>query len=469
MKNYNQFITNEEVVMIRPVASITENEDQIPDGVKKFDEEDILSAEIVYESSRVRKINENKAKNHIFENEKILAKDLKQGDKIKYKGKSWSVAVHEGIDNSAILNCIDNDETTKVKGSQKFSKINESFAINELTSLEEEMKRWEIIDKSEFMQKFKQDWQDSDVWNKVCQLMVDYSMNPQEFVKKLKEVLTEYDMLSDYDGLINKSIFEYVNKGTYGDSDEEVEDLYYIQAGDLIYVNHKDYGNIECIVKKVDIKGNKVYFVTSEKGVMGCCGFNRITNIKLIDESTSNYVKENLLVETDWSDLNKLIEKHKTLGNIERTLNNSSIINSSKDFVEFAIYCPDNDKLDAFLTEYNFLKYGKIIDVVYVSTNHVILKSVKHDAVNEEAQCAIVEYSNSFRNSGVFKLTSTQVGDQFVNCYLALGCDDDNSIPHIINDMNSIEMSNLKKALDMCVDSDEAWELVNDEFQIVIM
>lgn len=466
MKNYNQFITNEEVIMIRPVATITESEDQIPDGLKKFDEEDILSAEIVYESSRVRKTNKNSKK--LFENEKILAKDLKQGDEIKYKGKSWAVIGHEGIDNSAILNCINENEITKVKGHLKFNKLNESFSINE-SSLEEEIKRWEIIDKSEFMQKFQQDWKDSDVWNKVCEIMVDYAMNPQEFVVKLKEILTEFDMLSDYDDLINKSVFEYVNKGTYGDNDEEVEDLYYIQTGDLIYVNHKDYGNIECIVKKVDIKGNKVYFVTSEKGVMGCCGFNRITNIKLVDESAPSYVKENLLAETDWSDLTKLIEQHKAMGNIERTLNNSSITNSSKDFVEFAIYCPDNDKLDAFLTEYNFLKYGKIIDVVYVSTNHVILKSIKHDAVNEEAQCAIVEYSNSFRNSGVFKLTSTQVGDQFVNCYIALGCDDDSSIPHIIDDMNFKDMKFLKDSLDACFNADEAWELVNDQLQIVIM
>ena len=48
--------------------------------------------------------------------------------------------------------------------------------------------------------------------------------------------------------------------------------------------NHKDYGELQCKVKKVDADKNKVYFVTIERGIMGVCGFDKIHGIELVDE-----------------------------------------------------------------------------------------------------------------------------------------------------------------------------------------
>lgn len=81
-----------------------------------------------------------------------------------------------------------------------------------------------------------------------------------------------------------ETINEYKTVGVYKTNDGDVEDLYYIQAGDIILINHKDYGELQCKVKKVDADKNKVYFVTIERGIMGVCGFDKIHGIELVDE-----------------------------------------------------------------------------------------------------------------------------------------------------------------------------------------
>lgn len=110
-----------------------------------------------------------------------------------------------------------------------------------------------------------------------------------DLVTVVKKVLDAYNILANYgselDALAtNEVVNEYKTVGVYKSNDGEVEDLYYIQAGDIILINHKDYGELQCKVKKVDIDKNKVYFVTIERGIMGVCGFDKIHGIELVDE-----------------------------------------------------------------------------------------------------------------------------------------------------------------------------------------
>ena len=81
-----------------------------------------------------------------------------------------------------------------------------------------------------------------------------------------------------------ETINEYTSRNTYEPNNGDVEDLYYIQPGDIILVHHKDYGELQCKVKKVDTDKNKVYFATVERGIMGVCGFDKIHGIELVDE-----------------------------------------------------------------------------------------------------------------------------------------------------------------------------------------
>lgn len=554
-----QFIPNDEVIMIKPVAPVIEGEDQIPDNVKRLEEDDIISAEVVYESSRIKKVNESldvtrianslnlsqcqvdfissldngnkvyiatgiaatgdawlylfeildnesvpyntferylgnmpitKARTEgtkianqwiekrnsgvefsqlcdslggelvakIFESEeKVIASDIQQGQTVRYKGKLWVAAGHEGVDDDLVINCLDDGDTTRISGKKKLEKVNES-------TLDDEIARWELISSTDFWKKFKEDWENADVYNHANELLVDYAMQPEKLKEKLSNLFTNYDMLEDYVDLLNSAVFEYKNKGTYIANDEEVEDLYYIQKGDFITVNHKDYGLIKCQVSRVDADKNKVYFKSVEKGLMGVCGFDKIHGIELVDECKDKKgIFENKLTEVDWSELNNLIETHKKAGNIERTLNNSKLNNSSEDKIEFAIYCPDNDKLDAFLTEYNFLKYGNILDVVYVSTNNVILKSRPLDKINESYEnTSVVSISDNFCECGYYDLVATQTGSQFSDIYIQLGCDPDNLIPRKLIDMTSEEFNTVKAILNDAKDDQEAFDKLVD-------
>lgn len=297
----------------------------------------------------------------------------------------------------------------------------EMISENEDTPLDDEMSRWQLIQDTEFMQKFSEDWNGSDVWNAVVEVIVDYAMKPTEFRKKLKEVLTEYDMLEDYSSLINVSVFE------------SLEDKYYIQPGDRMTIDHKNYGRIQVKITKVDVKNNKVYFWSVKKKVMGCVGFDKIKGIKLVGERklfeklgfvpyngfvqwndvlakvldedgndgevmislASNgekkivkrseikelKINENFATDTNWAELSELIKKHDA--NIVKTENASEIKMTDEDFIEFNLEFIDNDALDAFLTEYNFTRYNKVLDVVYISTNSVTLKSKIANAINE--------------------------------------------------------------------------------------
>ena len=112
--------------------------------------------------------------------------------------------------------------------------------------------------------------------------------NLSDLVAAVKKVLTVCGVLTDYetdlDKLLSISVNEYKTVGVYKSNDGEVEDLYYIQPGDIILIHHKDYGELQCKVKKVDIDKNKVYFVTIERGIMGVCGFDKIHGIELVEE-----------------------------------------------------------------------------------------------------------------------------------------------------------------------------------------
>lgn len=148
---------------------------------------------------------------------------------------------------------------------------------------------------SDVWKKFKQDHgENSEVYNASMNAVHNVMSKSggyhdlSDLITAVKRVLAEYDIISDYetelDKLLSISVNEYKTVGVYKTNDKDVEDLYYIQAGDIILINHKDYGELQCKVKKVDADKNKVYFVTIERGIMGVCGFDKIHGIELVDE-----------------------------------------------------------------------------------------------------------------------------------------------------------------------------------------
>ena len=148
---------------------------------------------------------------------------------------------------------------------------------------------------SDIWKKFKQDQgENSEVYRAAMGAVHNVMSNSygyhdlSELIAAVKKVLAACDVLSDYeielDKLLSTSVNEYKAVGVYKPNDGEVEDLYYIQAGDIILIHHKDYGELQCKVKKVDADKNKVYFVTIERGIMGVCGFDKIHGIQLVEE-----------------------------------------------------------------------------------------------------------------------------------------------------------------------------------------
>lgn len=148
---------------------------------------------------------------------------------------------------------------------------------------------------SDVWKKFKQDQgENSKVYRAAMGAMHNVMSNSygyhdlSELIAAVKKVLAVCDVLSAYeedlDKLLSTSVNEYKTVGVYKPNDGEVEDLYYIQAGDIILIHHKDYGELQCKVKKVDADKNKVYFVTIERGIMGVCGFDKIHGIQLVEE-----------------------------------------------------------------------------------------------------------------------------------------------------------------------------------------
>lgn len=148
---------------------------------------------------------------------------------------------------------------------------------------------------SDVWKKFKQDQgENSEVYRAAMGAMHNVMSNSygyhdlSELIAAVKRVLAVCNVLSAYeedlDKLLSTSVNEYKTVGVYKPNDGEVEDLYYIQAGDIILIHHKDYGELQCKVKKVDADKNKVYFVTIERGIMGVCGFDKIHGIQLVEE-----------------------------------------------------------------------------------------------------------------------------------------------------------------------------------------
>lgn len=148
---------------------------------------------------------------------------------------------------------------------------------------------------SDVWKKFKQDQgENSEVYRSAMGAMHNVMSNSygyhdlSELIAAVKKVLAVCNVLSAYeedlDKLLSTSVNEYKTVGVYKPNDGEVEDLYYIQAGDIILIHHKDYGELQCKVKKVDADKNKVYFVTIERGIMGVCGFDKIHGIQLVEE-----------------------------------------------------------------------------------------------------------------------------------------------------------------------------------------
>lgn len=148
---------------------------------------------------------------------------------------------------------------------------------------------------SDVWKKFKQDQgENSEVYRAAMGAVHNVMSNSygyhdlSELIAAVKKVLAVCNVLSDYETELNKllstSVNEYKTVGVYKPNDGEVEDLYYIQAGDIILIHHKDYGELQCKVKKVDADKNKVYFVTIERGIMGVCGFDKIHGIQLVEE-----------------------------------------------------------------------------------------------------------------------------------------------------------------------------------------
>ena len=148
---------------------------------------------------------------------------------------------------------------------------------------------------SDVWKKFKQDQgENSEVYRAAMGAMHNVMSSSygyhdlSELIAAVKRVLAVCNVLSAYeedlDKLLSTSVNEYKTVGVYKPNDGEVEDLYYIQAGDIILIHHKDYGELQCKVKKVDADKNKVYFVTIERGIMGVCGFDKIHGIQLVEE-----------------------------------------------------------------------------------------------------------------------------------------------------------------------------------------
>lgn len=164
----------------------------------------------------------------------------------------------------------------------QYSSDFEAIPVNE-----DDMDEFQKLTNSDAWKKFREDWKGTDVYEVAMEAMSYVDTLPQ-MVNTLKKVLAEYDMLIDYesdlDKLLSTSVNEYKTVGVYKPNDGEVEDLYYIQAGDIILIHHKDYGELQCKVKKVDADKNKVYFVTIERGIMGVCGFDKIHGIQLVEE-----------------------------------------------------------------------------------------------------------------------------------------------------------------------------------------
>lgn len=164
----------------------------------------------------------------------------------------------------------------------EYSSDFEAIPVNE-----DDMDEFQKLIDSDVWKKFKEDWKGTDVYDTAMEAISYVDTLPQ-MINALKKVLTEYDMLIDYeaelDKLLSTSVNEYKTVGVYKPNDGEVEDLYYIQVGDIILIHHKDYGELQCKVKKVDADKNKVYFVTIERGIMGVCGFDKIHGIQLVEE-----------------------------------------------------------------------------------------------------------------------------------------------------------------------------------------
>lgn len=164
----------------------------------------------------------------------------------------------------------------------EYSSDFEAIPVNE-----DDMDEFRKLIDSDVWKKFKEDWKGTDVYDAAMDAISYVDTLPQ-MINGLKRVFDVYDMLVDYetdlDKLLSTSVNEYKTVGVYKPNDGEVEDLYYIQAGDIILIHHKDYGELQCKVKKVDADKNKVYFVTIERGIMGVCGFDKIHGIQLVEE-----------------------------------------------------------------------------------------------------------------------------------------------------------------------------------------
>ena len=164
----------------------------------------------------------------------------------------------------------------------QYSSDFEAIPVNE-----DDMDEFRKLIDSDVWKKFKEDWKGTDVYDAAMDAISYVDTLPQ-MISGLKRVFDVYDMLVDYetelDKLLSTSVNEYKTVGVYKPNDGEVEDLYYIQAGDIILIHHKDYGELQCKVKKVDADKNKVYFVTIERGIMGVCGFDKIHGIQLVEE-----------------------------------------------------------------------------------------------------------------------------------------------------------------------------------------
>ena len=165
-------------------------------------------------------------------------------------------------------------------------KYGTAIPVNE-DDIDDSIEEFRKLTDSNVWKKFKEDWGGTDVYD-VAMDAISYVDTLPQMINMLKKVLTEYDMLVDYeedlDKLLSTSVNEYKTVGVYKPNNGEIEDLYYIQAGDIILIHHKDYGELQCKVKKVDADKNKVYFVTIERGIMGVCGFDKIHGIELVDE-----------------------------------------------------------------------------------------------------------------------------------------------------------------------------------------
>lgn len=164
----------------------------------------------------------------------------------------------------------------------QYSSDFEAIPVNE-----DDMDEFRKLIDSDVWKKFKEDWKGTDVYDAAMDAISYVDTLPQ-MINGLKRVFDVYDMLVDYeedlDKLLSTSVNEYKTVGVYKPNDGEVKDLYYIQAGDIILIHHKDYGELQCKVKKVDADKNKVYFVTIERGIMGVCGFDKIHGIQLVEE-----------------------------------------------------------------------------------------------------------------------------------------------------------------------------------------